>query len=453
MRIVHISTTDIAGGAARAAFRVHTGLLRLGHDSRMLALKKWSVEPSVTKFTPSERLTDKIRQKLRRRRITADFAPYKTTRPPGAEPFADDRTEWAAEPLRDLPECDLVNFHWAAGFVDYEPFFDYFARQRPTVPLVWRLADMAPATGGCHYDRGCGKFTAMCGACPELGSVVENDLSRQVWERKHRALSRIADDRLHVVATSRWVAETAARSSLLGRFGRTIIPNALDPIVFRPRDKSFSREMLDIPAGAKVVLFAADSTKHPRKGFPQLAQAIEGIDDVEDLVLVSVGGTEPKLGGGKQLVHLGKIDDDRVLSMAYSAADVFVIPSLQEAFGQTVIESMACGTPIVGFASGGITDTVRPGVTGALAPTGDVPALRDAIAGLLKDDAGRARMAEQCRQIALAEYALDVQAKQYEALYASLLEKRGGGTDGHTGGGSPPVQAAMPGRSARAALL
>jgi glycosyltransferase involved in cell wall biosynthesis len=108
--------------------------------------------------------------------------------------------------------------------------------------------------------------------------------------------------------------------------------------------------------------------------------------------------------------------------MAYSAADVFVIPSLQEAFGQTVIESMACGTPIVGFASGGITDTVRPGVTGALAPTGDVPALRRAIADLLKDDAGRARMAEQCRRIALAEYALDVQAKQYEALYQSLLD-------------------------------
>ncbi|MDB5294886.1 MAG: glycosyl transferase group 1 [Phycisphaerales bacterium] len=423
MRIVHFSTSDVAGGAARAAFRVHTGLRRLGHDSRMVVLKKWSVESSIAKFAPSKRLPDKVRQTLRRRRIERDFAPYKSTRPPGAEPFADDRTEWAAEPLRALPDCDVVNFHWVAGFLDHGPFFDFFARERPQVPLVWRLADMAPATGGCHYDQGCGKFTARCGACPILGSTVEKDLSRQSWERRHAALAQLPDDRLHVVGTSRWVADTARTSSLLGRFGRTIIPNALDPTVFRPRDKRFSREMLDIPVDAKVVLFAADSTKDKRKGFAQLAEAVEGIRGIDNLVLASIGGHVPTLGGGVRLVHLGKIDDDRVLSMAYSAADAYVIPSLQEAFGQTVIESMACGTPIVGFASGGITDTVRPGVTGALAPTGDVPALRQAIVELLTDDAGRARMSARCREVALAEYTLDVQARQYEALYRSLLKR------------------------------
>src|SRR3712207_7709862 len=130
MRIVHISTSDIGGGAARAAFRVHTGLLRRGHDSRMLVLKKGSVEPTVTRFEPSRRLPDRLRQKLRRRRIDADRAPYQSTRPPGAEDFNDHRTPWAAEPLRTLPECDLINLHCAAGFVDYGPFFDYFARER-----------------------------------------------------------------------------------------------------------------------------------------------------------------------------------------------------------------------------------------------------------------------------------------------------------------------------------
>jgi glycosyltransferase involved in cell wall biosynthesis len=424
MRILHISTSDIAGGAARAAHRVHSGLLRLGHESRMLVLKKWSVDSAVTKFTPGDRLMDRIRRRFRRQRIQTEFAPHKLKRPPGSEQFSDDRTEWRDEPLRDLPEYDIINFHWVAGFVDYVPWFQWLAKHRPQTPLVWRMADMAPLTGGCHYDQGCGKFAAMCGACPVLNSTDENDLSRDVWTRKNEALRSMPPQRLHLVATSRWIGEQAAKSSLLSRFAQTIIPNALDTDVFQPRDKMFSRDVLNIPRQSKAVLFAADNVKHRRKGFAELAQAVEGIGGIDNLTLISIGGSQPQITGGQRLIHLGKIDDDRVLSMAYSAADLFVIPSLQESFGQTVIEAMACGTPTVGFASGGITDTVRPGITGALAPTGDVPALRDAIARLLRDSAACGAMAITCRQTAIAEYALDVQARQYDALYRSLIASR-----------------------------
>ena len=137
-----------------------------------------------------------------------------------------------------------------------------------------------------------------------------------------------------------------------------------------------------------VVLFAADSAAQRRKGFRELAEAVEGISGIDNVTLVSVGGGKAELKGGHRHVHIGRLSDDRLLAMAYSAADVFVIPSLQESFGQTVIESMACGTPVVGFASGGIPDMVRPGHTGHLAPTGDTAALRDAIVKLLRDPAG-----------------------------------------------------------------
>jgi len=136
-----------------------------------------------------------------------------------------------------------------------------------------------------------------------------------------------------------------------------------------------------------------------------------------------VGGGEPQLTEVPHR-HLGKIKDDRVMALAYSAADVYVIASLQESFGQTVTESMACGTPVVGFASGGIVDMVRPEVTGQLAPTRDVAALRDAVRKVLSDPAGRAQMADNCRRIAVAEYSLDVQAAAYRSLYESLLEKK-----------------------------
>jgi glycosyltransferase involved in cell wall biosynthesis len=143
---------------------------------------------------------------------------------------------------------------------------------------------------------------------------------------------------------------------------------------------------------------------------------------VDDLLLVSVGGGEPKIDSVPHR-HLGRIKDDRVLSLAYSAADVYVIASLQESFGQTVTEAMACGTPVAAFASGGIVDMVRPSVTGDLAPTGDVPALREAVKNLLNDPARRAMMAENCRRVVLEEYSLKVQAKAYLALYESLVER------------------------------
>jgi len=417
MRIIHISTSDTGGGAARAAYRVHTGLLRRGHDSRMKVLKKWSVDQPIDRFFPSSRLTDRIRAKLRDKRIRRDFDGY--TRPAGGELFTDDRTPWREQPLRDLPDCDIVNFHWVAGFLDFEGFFEYFQRVRPDVPLVWRMADMAPVTAGCHYDQGCGRFVDRCGACPALGSTREDDLSRQSWHRRHDALARIPDSRLHLVGPSRWIGEQARKSSLLGRFNCTIIPNALDTKVFQPRDRGFSRQLLDLPQDARIVLFAADSAKHPRKGWAQLAAAVEGIEGLDDLVLVAVGG-KAELAGRHRLINVGRIDDDRVLSMAYSAADLFIIPSLQESFGQTAIEAMACGVPVIGFASGGIKDTVRPGITGELVPVGDVDALRAQIVALLQDEPRRRRMSQQCREVALADYAIEVQAAQYESLYQSL---------------------------------
>jgi len=249
-----------------------------------------------------------------------------------------------------------------------------------------------------------------------------NDLSHQIWLRKRQALSHLRDDGLQLVGTSRWIAGEARRSSLMGRFPVTVIPNGLDVRDFAPRDRLFSRDFFDLPRQAKIVLFAADTAATLRKGFGYVAEALKGMAGVDDLLLVSVGGGEPKIDGVRHR-HLGRIKDDRVLSLAYSAADVYAIASLQESFGQTVTEAMACGTPVAAFASGGIVDTVRPGVTGELAPTGDVPALRQAVKNLLNDPARRAMMAGNCRRVVVEEYSLEVQAKAYLALYQSVVER------------------------------
>jgi glycosyltransferase involved in cell wall biosynthesis len=419
MKPLHLSTGDASGGAARAAFRVHTGLRSLGVDSSMLVLKRTTGDPAVHKLKFATDLVTRFKRSRRAKRIERDFAPYKTTLPPDFEWFSDDRTECGYDLIRQLPPCDLINLHWVSEFVDYELLFP---RLPPKVPLVWRLADMGALTGGCHYDNGCGKFTARCGACPVLGSTKPNDLSRQVWRRRQKALGSIPDSRLTLVATSGWIAAESRRSSLLSRFPVVIIPNSVETDVFVPAGKNASRDRFGIPRDKTVILFIADSVDNKRKGFDHLVKALTGITGRADLLLVSIGNKKPDVPG-LPLIHLGRITDDPALAAAYAAADLFVIPSIQESFGQTVIESMACGTPVVGFDTGGIPDMVRPGITGSLAKVGDADDLRAKIVDLLDDPQRRAAMAIRCREIAVAEYAQPVQAAAYRRLYETILNK------------------------------
>jgi glycosyltransferase involved in cell wall biosynthesis len=420
-RVVHLSPSDSSGGAARAAFRLHTGLRRIGVESSMLVEERKSGDAHVRQFLPPSDLVTRLRRRSRRAAIAKDAALY-PNRPPSLDFFSDDRTPYGGTLVAQVAPCDVINLHWVAGFVDYEGFFP--AAARLGTPLVWRLADMNAFTGGCHYDDHSGKFTQQCGACHQLGSSDPDDLSHQIWLRKRHALSQVPAGMLHLVGTSNWIAGEAKRSSLLGDRPVTIIPNGLDIDQFRPRDPKFSRDFFDLPLDAKIVLFAADSADTVRKGFAYLAEALAGMRDVEKLLLVSIGGGNPKIDPAVRHLHLGRIREDRILSLAYSAADVYVIASLQESFGQTVTESMACGTPVVGFASGGIPDMVRPGVTGYLAPTRDVAALREAVKQVLADPAKRAEMSANCRRVVEQEYSMEVQARAYAALYEQLCKDR-----------------------------
>ncbi len=423
MRVLHLSTADAGGGAARAAHRLHTGLRGLGVDSTLLTLKRTSGDPTSHKITFADDVRTRYRRSRRARRIRRDYAPYKATRPAGAELFSDDRSDAGYDLTRNVlarGPWDVVNLHWVSGLVDYGLLFPHLPAG---VPLVWRLADMNALTGGCHYDGGCGRFNNACGACPVLGSTDVNDLSRQVWGRKHAALAYVASDGMTLVGTSRWIAAQSRVSSLLSRFPVQVIPNGLDTDAFAPRDKRFARDTLGVPADARVVLFIAEATDDRRKGFSYLADALGRLGGT-DLFLLSVGEREPALppaAAHLRRLHLGRVNYDRMLSVAYSAADVFVIPSLQESFGQTVTEAMACGTPVVGFDAGGIPDMVRPGVTGELAPVGDAAALAAAVAGLLRDPAAWRQTSANCRRVAVDEYGLRLQAERYRDLYQGLI--------------------------------
>ena len=201
-----------------------------------------------------------------------------------------------------------------------------------------------------------------------------------------------------------------------------VIPLGLDPDTFQPRETEGLRTAIEIPPSHRIVLFVAQSVQNRRKGFDLLAETLSSVEK-DEVSLLSVGGEEPEIETVLSHTHLGTLESDLLLSVFYSLADVFVIPSRQEAFGQTALESMACGTPVVGFDTGGIPDMVRPGETGWLAEVGDVRALRRSIETALSDDETRNRLGRRCREVVENEYTLEVQANRYRDLYEQLLNQ------------------------------
>jgi glycosyltransferase involved in cell wall biosynthesis len=420
MKVVHLSTLDSGNGAVNAANQLHRSLHRLGVDSTMFVAERHSMitDPRVLLFNPSMDLHRRLLRRLRRKQITRSLARYRTSRPQGSGAFSDDRSPYGADLLAQLPPCDVINIHAMFNFIDYQTFFTTVPQH---TPVVRTLHDMNFFTGGCHYARDCDKFTASCGTCPQLGSHQEVDLSRHIWQRKQAALQSVAPGCLHVVTPSHWLANEAQRSPLLRHFPITTIPYGVDTESFCPRERGIAREILGIPPDAQVVLFVASPLARPEKGFALLVQALEGLAHLPDLLLLIVGNGQPPVEVKVSHLQLGYIGNKRLLSLVYSATDVFAIPSLQDNQPQTVLEALACGTPVVGFAVGGIPDMVRPGVTGLLAPPQDVVALRSAIRELLHEPASRAALAANCRRVAVEEYNLELSAQRYRDLYQTIL--------------------------------
>jgi glycosyltransferase involved in cell wall biosynthesis len=382
----------------------------------MYVREQSSDELHVVQFQPPQDFLSRAQRFWWRRRSKQRLASYDDPR--AFELFTDAQTPFGSAVIQQFPEADIINLHWVVNFINLQ---ELFARGR--TPIVWTLHDMNAFTGGCHYDNRCGRYADACGVCPQLNSQTETDLSRETWHEKQRAYAALRPSDLHIVTPSTWLKREVEASSLLGRFPVSTIPNGVDTEVFKPHDAAALRRAFDLAPDSKIVLFVAAVASSRRKGFHLLLEAVEALSSArDDLCLMSVGSSQPRIESGVPHIHLGHIESERLLAAIYSSADLFVIPSLQDNLPNTVLEAMACGTPVVGFDTGGIPDMVRPGETGWLAGVGDVRALREAIQRALSDDAGRTRMGRQCRAVVEKEYTLEVQTQRYMALYRKMIE-------------------------------
>lgn len=410
MKVLHLSS-DLGGGAARAALRLHRALLHNGVESELLVKAKHTDEQGVC--GPERRIG----------RLWSDICglvdaiPIKLQRPYDLAPRS---VAWYGSLKAgeiDRRRADFVHIHWC-----YDGFLSIEQLSKITSPLIWNLHDMwafcgaehlAPDSPNARWRTG---YTAS-NRNPAAGGI---DIDRWTWERKRTHLRQP----IQLVAPSRWLADCAAQSFLMTGWPVAVVPNALDVEAYRPIPKSVARQILALPEQVPLVLFGAiHGTRVPHKGWdllqPALAKVAKKFPDAECMVF---GQHEPEDRPVTQMPvrWFGRLHDDVSLNLLYSAADVMVVPSRQEAFGQTASEAQACGCPVVAFRATGLMDVVEHRLTGYLAEPFSVDDLAEGIAWVLSNSAIRAQLSLAARERAVRLWSYSAISSAYRELYKKL---------------------------------
>ncbi|MBC8002131.1 MAG: glycosyltransferase [Opitutaceae bacterium] len=425
MRIVHLSTVDSRGGAARSAFRLHRGLSAVGIESSMLVKQKSSRDEQVTVASLAQGVDavattlhwDSIQTRCIYERRTAISNTHFSLPGPGYD--------LSQHPL--VAQADIIHLHWVSHLVSPPAVA---ALGQLGKPLVWTLHDQRPFTGGCHFSAGCRQFETDCATCPQL-TVDRFGLTSAALAD---AIELFGARAITVVSPSRWLAD-CARSSKLFRNSRVeVIPYGLETDVFRPRDKATACTAWQLNPRTTYFLFGAFDWAEKRKGIAVLAQALEECrrdaafgQRLKDgsVEFLCFGQTLPEIEALALPVRfLGQIDSDDRMASAYSAAAAVLLPSLEDNLPNVLLEAMCCGTPVIAHRVGGVPDVVEHGVNGLLVPTGDARQFGEAIRTLAGDPDRRETLSANCRREIPPRYTLAQQARRYRELYEELLKGR-----------------------------
>jgi glycosyltransferase involved in cell wall biosynthesis len=410
LNILHVNASDINGGAARAAYRIHRSLVDHGDvhslQSQMRVISQLSDDPSVIGGLPAgqspiwRRLQPRLTQQARRGFCTGN---------PTLHTLAWPSTGLGAE-LHDrhlLGQAHLVNLHWLG-----DSTLSIEEIGRLPIPLVWTLHDQWAFCGAEHYTSpplpgetasNDERFAAGYSPASRPAHEAGPDLNRRAWLRKRRSWRQT----IHIVCPSPWLADCTRRSTLMGDWPITVIPHPIELSVWAPCEQAQARALLGLPAERPLVLFGAvGGSADSRKGADLLLEALKRLRSqvagrrMEQLELVVFGQRRPTHPPdlGFPIHYSGRLHDDLSLRLLYAAADVMVVPSRQEAFGQTASEAHACGTPVVAFCTGGLVDIIDDHITGALAEPFDPVSLAAAIRWVLEDPQRRRQLGAAARQ-------------------------------------------------------
>jgi glycosyltransferase involved in cell wall biosynthesis len=387
-------------------YRLHQGLIRSGHSSKILCLIKQFQDDDTVYFDRSlpTKAIERLLQRAEKPLALRDSARILST------------INLCHHPL--YQDADVIALHCI-----HERFLSYLGlpwlTQKPT---VFYIHDMWAFTGQCHYSYECDRWQTGCGNCPHLGNL-ERDNTRLEWRLKNWAYRH---SQMHVITNSSWTNDRVQKS-MLNRFPIRTIPLGLDTDIYRPHAAQTCRELLGLPQDKKILMFGALGLKDFRKGGDLLAAALRRLpDDLKAETMLVTMGRQERLPGEVEMptVHFGFVESDRLKSFLYAAADLLLFPSRNESFGLVSTESLACGTPVVAFRVGGIADAVRHGVTGLLAEPENVAEFSDRIVQLLSNDRLRHQMGQRGRAVAVEEFSLAAVTQRHVDFYQEAVRSR-----------------------------
>jgi glycosyltransferase involved in cell wall biosynthesis len=408
MTIAHVNGRDAGGGTDVAAYSLHRELLRRGINSQLLVGEKISTDDSVTQLPAARGIPGLKRFSLK---LEQSF---------GLQYLYSPR-------FRSLQDAfaghvDLVHLHSLHGVGGYADIghMPWLARRWP---LVLSLQDMWMLTGHCGYGTGCERWKTGCGQCPDLGiyPAISKDGTRWNFGRKKRVIAKCPG--IQVTACSEWLAQEARKCPIFEHADVHTVLNAIDTETFAAGDKQAARRKLGLPSDRFLILLCANLLSNVWKGAADGIQALNHIDrpDVEAVLVGHDSGDAEKLLRIPATVlpyQTGRAE----LAEIYRAADVLLMPSLEEAFGLVAAEAMACETPVVAYASGGLPEVVAEGC-GVVVPTGDVSGLTTALNRLIDHRELCRSMGRAAAVNAAERFSIRRQAATFQTIYGLAIEK------------------------------
>ncbi|MNU79752.1 putative teichuronic acid biosynthesis glycosyltransferase TuaC [compost metagenome] len=418
MKVLLINTFETQGGAAIACKRLYTALNKREElEVGLLVNERQTNDIGIVEVADT-----KLKKFIRKYRFFLEKGFFMLKEVSKKERFSFSTAFLGSDISKHslVQEADILHIHWTNNsFLSHKNLEQLIRLNKPTVIT---MHDMWYFTGGCHYAGECTGFMRDCGNCKFLKNPKAHDLSCQIKKRKEQ----IYAPNITFVACSTWLADVAKTSSLLRTSKVMSIPNPIDTSVFTKQNKLESRSRFNLPVDKTLILYVAAKVDDERKGYKYLAAALKKLHDSDstlkkNLEVIVMGNVKDReeIDFHFPTHFVGSLSKTDAIVSCYNAADLFIAPSLEDNLPNTIIESMACGTPVVAFNTGGIPDIIDHKNNGYLAEYKSAEDLINGIIWIISEP----EISNKCISKIENTFSENLVAEKFIQLYSQLKTK------------------------------